>query len=421
MLEILKKIDNKLVDRFYTLEKNIESKSNSFYESLLALLEGFSKHIVKSEKILIDSDYDTLIGILRVDSFQKFLLSIKVSNDQIEHLFKIAKAINLHKHDQQADIDIDIVIEYLKTSFDLFKLYHDYKNGPSTYLFNANSIYGLFGKTERDLKLLTQEKKRLEDSLLLENSKATLLESDLNRILEIQSDNEEKMLSLESQKQQLLTQINELQEIKLSTMEDKITRILLALNKQNEALNKMTDQLIFSSHLQELNINATKSIKPVVSNNNQIQYKVNFTDFERFFLTQKYLNQSMEVVWKKMCSTKVILPINAKKNSNEKISLVLLKDSIRLEFQNNSFNFSTNLNKNKFSLWFRGFNYNTNWESDFYSFENFSKGPFRPFQKEDHLISIVVSSFSKGILIPNPKDGLLEEFYLKNEDITKLL
>jgi hypothetical protein len=417
MIEILEKIDNKLVDRFHTIHKNIESKSNSFYESLLALLEGFAKHIVKKENIIVDSDYDTFIGILRVEKFKDFLAAIKLPNSIVEDLFRISKSINLHKHDEQAEIEIDIVLEYLKTSFVFFKFYHDFKFGPSDYVFDPRSIHLLYGKTERELKILQKDKMKLEESLLQENSKSALLESDLKRVLEIQANKDEKLTSLESQKEQFLNQINELKDIKLTSMEDKVGRILTALNKQTEALNKVTNQLLFSAHLQEKTINATKSLNNVVTNSSgsgYSEYKVNFSEYERFFLTENYRNQALDLAWEKLGEIKEVLPINSHNNSayTKKIIVTNTLGTISLVYKEDKQVIENSFDKKKFSIIFRSFQYNSDW-SKLLVTTHIS-------QMRHFLISITMSCISNGILLPNPKDSLLEEFYLNGENLRLL-
>ena len=66
MYEMFNKIDPRLGGRYKTIETNIKAKSNSFYESLLALLEGLARLIAIEQQIPVDSEYDTLIGIIRV-------------------------------------------------------------------------------------------------------------------------------------------------------------------------------------------------------------------------------------------------------------------------------------------------------------------------------------------------------------------
>ena len=46
MFEYLQQIDNRIYDRYLTLEKNIKAASNSFYDSFLDLQENFLKYVL---------------------------------------------------------------------------------------------------------------------------------------------------------------------------------------------------------------------------------------------------------------------------------------------------------------------------------------------------------------------------------------
>ena len=70
-----------------------------------------------------------------------------------------------------------------------------------------------------------------------------LLQSDLERVKEIAKKKDTEYASLEEQKNAILNELNELKDIKLSSMDEKINQIILALKNQTELLDKVNSTL----------------------------------------------------------------------------------------------------------------------------------------------------------------------------------
>ena len=71
MINALSYFDNSIVGRYRTVERNIKSKSNSFYDSFLDLLENTIKRILMLENVAYDEKY-TCGTLLREESIEKY-------------------------------------------------------------------------------------------------------------------------------------------------------------------------------------------------------------------------------------------------------------------------------------------------------------------------------------------------------------
>lgn len=411
MFELFERIDLKIANRYKTIETNIKAKSNSFYESLLALLEGLARHIVVSQKIVIDSEFDTLIGILKVNSFKKYCLSINYSKSDYEELFKIAKLVNGHKHDEEALIELDIVIYYLEITFRFANAFYSSIYGKSNFTFDNKGIIEMYGQTEKEVDLLNKEKKRLEESLLSESTKAGLLESDLKKVLDIKKLKEKELTNIEKQKDNLIKQINELKDIKLSSMEEKVSEILNALRKQTDALNEMTSRLSFAAQLQIETIQATRaSGKPIIRAwSDTVPYKANFDEYERFLLKSKYLEQAAHFAWKVIKdSRRVSENMDTLDNNNPRLNIEFIDGILSIKGKNSSDGkeVEKSMNEKEFLFWFREFTHRG------YTLNNINS---------KDLFAIALTYLTPKFCIAKPDDELLEKFYFSGENFDLLI
>ena len=243
MYELLNRIDHQLGNRYKTIETNIKAKSNSFYESLLAMLEGLARLIANEQGIVVDAGYDTLIGIIRIKEFESYCFNHGFSKDDYEKLFELAKSINTHKHNAEKQISLESAIEYLRGSYRFVAMYYRVKFGVAPAKFNEEEIAQLYGQAEKEIASLMREKKKLEESLLKESNASSLLQSDLDRVREIAKAKDKEYSSLEEQRNVILNELNELKDIKLSTMDEKMNQIITALKKQTELLDVVAQTL----------------------------------------------------------------------------------------------------------------------------------------------------------------------------------
>ena len=238
MLNALSYFDNSIVGRYRTVERNIKSKSNSFYDSFLDLLENTIKRILMLENVSYDEKY-TCGTLLREESIEKFFKNEVGIDDYTYSKCKdyIAK-VNRHKHFNEHMINIDAVVTYMKVYYNLVSDYLKSKD-KETPVFNADYYNSIYGLTERENKELKNEVGRLKDdleSLSLEN-KLSVEDNVIYKAL-ISAQELEK-LSLEDQNTELRNQLSKLKDIKINTIE-------LKLNKVLELLYNLTDSVVES-------------------------------------------------------------------------------------------------------------------------------------------------------------------------------
>ena len=232
----MKLFNDAITTRFNTLETNIKSKSNSFYDSYLDLLEATIKYMLDENNI----DYDetrTCGYLVKEKSIMNFLiLVLKVDDYTYKKLPDYIKKCNDHKHKREKTLGVESVINYLKVYFDLINYYLDYIKGVRVE-YNAEYFTSIFGETVRLNSEYKEEVLRLKDELkeLYENSKMS--EQDIEQYKSLLSIRDIELLNLDEQNQKLQAQISVLKDIKVNSLEEK-------LNKTIDMLNNMQDYLV---------------------------------------------------------------------------------------------------------------------------------------------------------------------------------
>ena len=238
MINDLEYFDNSIVGRYRTVERNIKSKSNSFYDSFLDLLENTIKRILNLEEVDYDEKF-TCGTLLREETIVDFFKS-EVGIDDYTYTkckYYIAK-VNRHKHFTEHMISIDTVVTYMKVYHNLVSTYLQYK-GRECSVFNADYFSSIYGLSERENKELKNEVSRLKDDLdvlVLENKLSAEDNAIYKALVSVQ---EMENLSLEEQNTELRNQLSKLKDIKINTIEVK-------LNKALELLYNLTDSVVES-------------------------------------------------------------------------------------------------------------------------------------------------------------------------------
>lgn len=225
-----------LNSRYETLERNIKSKSNSFYDSYLDLLEETIKYFLTENSI--DFDESRTCGfIVRTDGVKDFLINkVKLDDYTYNKLPDYIKKCNDHKHKKEKNLQVEGVINFLKVYFDLLNYYLDFIKGLRIE-FDSNYFISIFGETERLNNEYRLEVIKLKDELKESYEANKLSEADIEQYKIIISDKNIELLNLDEQNQRLQAQISILKDIKLNSMEEK-------LNKTIDMLNNMQDYLI---------------------------------------------------------------------------------------------------------------------------------------------------------------------------------
>lgn len=225
-----------LTMRFNTVERNIKSKSNSFYDSYLDLLEATIKYFLDENNLEYDSTR-TCGYIIKGEYIKQFLLS-DLSIDEITYnkLLDYIKKCNDHKHKKEKNLGIENIINYLKVYYNFINYYIEYIHG-TRIEFLTDYYISIFGETERLNNEYKEEVLKLKEELLESYNNNKLSESNLAQYKQLVSIKEIELLNLDEQNKILQKQIDTLKNIKISSMEEK-------LNKTIDLLINMKDYLI---------------------------------------------------------------------------------------------------------------------------------------------------------------------------------
>ena len=242
MKEILRKIDYRLYERCLTLEKNIKSASNSFYDSYLDLLEQFLRIAAEREGIEISSGNSTG-SVLKNSELRDFLISrVGVSEYTYSKMQDYTLMVNEHKHRREKHIELETVLKYVTVICDVIYDYADFKFIEHN-AFEAQSYAKMFGLYERENKTLRLEKDKYQNELYeaLENGK--LKDSDIRALEQMSSYSQLELLSLEEQNSELQKQIIILKDIKHSVITAELEKILKGQERAEEKSNEILDAI----------------------------------------------------------------------------------------------------------------------------------------------------------------------------------
>ena len=233
----MKLFNDALTMRFNTLERNIKSKSNSFYDSYLDLLEATIKYFLDENNISYDDSRTCGHLVKNEVDVKSFLLdTLKLDEYTYNKLPDYIKKCNDHKHKKEKTLGIDSIINYLKVYYDLINYYIDYIKGIKVE-FDANYFSSIYGETERLNNEYKEEVQRLKDELRESYETNKLSEQDIEQYKSLLSIKDIELLNLDEQNRMLQEQIDVLKDIKINSMEEK-------LNKTIDMLNNMQDYLV---------------------------------------------------------------------------------------------------------------------------------------------------------------------------------
>lgn len=232
----MKLFNDSLTARFETVERNIKSKSNSFYDSYLDLLEATIKYFLDENGIEYD-ETRTCGHIVRTDEAKAFFKGkLGVDDYTFDKLPDYIKKCNDHKHKKEKTLQVEGVINFLKVYFDFINYYLD-----SIKALRVNYDVGyfvfIFGETERLNNEFKVEVAKLRNELKESYENNKLSEADIEQYKMLISDKDIELLNLDEQNKKLQVQISILKDIKLNSMEEK-------LNKTIDILNNIQDYLV---------------------------------------------------------------------------------------------------------------------------------------------------------------------------------
>lgn len=236
MFKHLQEINYKIYERYLTLEKNIKSGSNSFYDAYLDLQEQFIKDVAVFCGFDIKAR-ETCGELLRRDDVKNFFKDVLCVDD-----FTYAKMqdytlkVNAHKHKGEKNIQIDTIVSYMRIIYNATVSFANYKK-ILVNEFDANYFISIFGAFEKENSTLKVEMEKLKEELLVSVESGKLKDSDIITYKSLLSQSELDKLDLEEQNKELHRQISKLKDIKISSMEEK-------LNKTIDLLHQLSDSVV---------------------------------------------------------------------------------------------------------------------------------------------------------------------------------
>lgn len=244
----MKLFNDSLTMRFNTLERNIKSKSNSFYDSYLDLLEATIKYFLDENNVAYDQSR-TCGYLVKEESIKSFLLvNLKLDDYTYNKLPDYIKKCNDHKHKKEKNLGIDSIINYLKVYYDLINYYIDYIKGVRVE-FDANYFSSIYGETERLNNEYKEEVLRLKDELKESYETNKLSSQDIEQYKSLLSVKDIELLNLDEQNRMLQSQISVLKDIKISSMEEKLNKALDMLVNLNDEIqeNRVATDAVYRS------------------------------------------------------------------------------------------------------------------------------------------------------------------------------
>lgn len=244
----MKLFNDSLTMRFNTLERNIKSKSNSFYDSYLDLLEATIKYFLDENNVVYDQSR-TCGFLVKKESIKSFLLGVlKLDDYTYNKLPDYIKKCNDHKHKKEKNLGIDSIINYLKVYYDLINYYIDYIKGVRVE-FDANYFSSIYGETERLNNEYKEEVLRLKDELKESYETNKLSSQDIEQYKSLLSVKDIELLNLDEQNRMLQSQISVLKDIKISSMEEKLNKALDMLVNLNDEIqeNRVATDAVYRS------------------------------------------------------------------------------------------------------------------------------------------------------------------------------
>jgi hypothetical protein len=235
MFKFLDNIDHNLYERYLTLEHNIKSRSNSFYDAYLDLQEHFVK-LVLAEQAFEIKVQETCGAILRKAEVKAYFMeTLQIDEYTYNKMQDYTLKVNAHKHKGEKTVQIETIVNYLRVFYNAVSAYAKSK-AVDVESFDANYYISIFGIFEKENSELRCEMEQLKEELATSVEEGKLKDSDIATYQGLLSRSELDKLSLEEQNAELHKQISKLKDIKLSSMEDKLNRTIEMLLSLQESV-----------------------------------------------------------------------------------------------------------------------------------------------------------------------------------------
>lgn len=225
MFEFLKELDGGLYERYRTVERNIRSAGNSFYDAYLDLQEQFLRYVLQAEGVVAEQGCSGGALLRHPACRELWLERIGVDVYVYEKMGDYTLKVNAHKHKKEKHIERQTVLNYMTVFRGASVAYAVYK-GIAYADVDVSEYVQMFGSFERENARLREECARLREELLSLTEDGRLDRGDTDALRELLSEENIGALSVEEQNTVLLQKISRLKDIKLSSMEEKLNRAL---------------------------------------------------------------------------------------------------------------------------------------------------------------------------------------------------
>ena len=225
MFDYLIQIDPRLYDRFLTVERNIKSASNSFYDSYLDMQEQFVKSVLVAQGIELKANETCGAMLKRSEAKEYFVNTLGIDDYTFNKMQDYTLKVNAHKHKGEKKIAVDTIVSYLKVFYTATAAYCAQK-GIAFSEFDADEIIKIFELYTKENTALRNKQDSLRAELCRLADAGGLKETDVTCLRGLLSPDEMDKLSIEDQNSELYRQISMLMEIKLGSMEEKLNRTI---------------------------------------------------------------------------------------------------------------------------------------------------------------------------------------------------
>jgi len=161
MFEYFAELDNNLYNRFKTLEKNMRSASNSFYDSYREVVEEFCKVVCRNSGLNADGN-TRLNNLINSDAFCTVLLCCGTDDEDIKKIKNYVLKINKHVHSKEKEINFEQTVNYLKTLHSFTEKYCLSK-GIVVKPVDLNEIQALYSEYEKEFEIKQRFDKRFSE------------------------------------------------------------------------------------------------------------------------------------------------------------------------------------------------------------------------------------------------------------------
>ena len=225
MFDYLKDLDPRLYERYLTVERNIKSGSNSFYDSYLDLQEQFLRYLIVDAGL--DASARETCGALLKRNDVRDLCLVKIGMDKsvFDKMEDYTLKVNAHKHKGEKKIQLETIINYMHVFFEVLSAVAVYRSMGSA-AFDSEYFTDIYCEFEKENAALKEETQRLKEDLAVSVEEKKLKDSDLARFQGLLSAAEIEKMDIEAQNAELQRQISALKDIKLSSMEEKLNRTI---------------------------------------------------------------------------------------------------------------------------------------------------------------------------------------------------